>query len=88
MPLWIPEDKRSDGVTSLIHSMNTLGVQLLLTNLLFHKRIPILSPEQKYGLVKTVGESLKDHFAKQVAQACFKTSCPAVTNNVMESSFI
>ena len=33
------------------------------------------------------GDSLMEHFAKLIAQACFKSSCIVVTNSAKESSF-
>ena len=37
--------------------------------------------------LKLFGDSLMEHFAKHVIQACFKSSCIVVTNSAMESSF-
>ena len=37
--------------------------------------------------LKLCGDSSKEHFAKHVIQACFKSSCIVVTNGAMESSF-
>jgi hypothetical protein len=47
----------------MIHGMNTLRMQLHLTNLLFSQKNAILCQGQKYGLVKIGGDSLMDHFA-------------------------
>ena len=37
--------------------------------------------------LKLFGDSLIEHFAKHVVQACFKNSCTVVTSGVMGSSF-
>ena len=38
-------------------------------------------------LLKLFRDSLMEHFAKHVVQACFKSSCIVVTKGAMESSF-
>ena len=38
------------------------------------------------GGVKLYGDSLLEHSAKHVGQACFKNSCTVVTSSAMESS--
>ena len=39
------------------------------------------------GGVKLYGDSLLEHSAKHVGQACFKNSCTVVTSSAMELSF-
>ena len=84
------KSKISTGITCMIHAMHALGVQYLYSPVIFHSRMTYYTERvyQKCGLVETVWDTLMEHFAKHVIQACFKSSCIVVTNNAMESSFI
>ena len=81
--------KISAGITCMIHAMHALAVQYLDNPAIIHSRMPYYAERvyQKFGLVETVWESLMEHFAKHVVQACFKNSCTVYTSSVVEWSF-
>jgi hypothetical protein len=74
----------------MIHAMHALGVQYLANPVSLIKEchsILLRVLTKNVDWLKLFGDSLMEHFAKHIAQACFRSSCTVDTDGAMKLSF-